>query len=137
MKKPQECLLAIPKVIFLLQARRILLNLAENADLFNGAVPSKLRKASHLTTPDIAAIDEDTSLTLSVVKQRLQEALGLEASQCPYSTRLQVNTVFSTPSLGRYTLSWCWILQSAIEIFCAGQQGEDYIPKSLGRGKLI
>ena len=70
-----------------MQVRRILLNLAENADLFNGAVPAKLRKPWHLTTPDIAAMDEDKSLLLSIVGKRLQEAFDLEASQCPYSTR--------------------------------------------------
>lgn len=73
-----------------LQVRRILLNLAENANLFQGAVPAKLRKPWHLTTPDIAIMDEDTSLTLSTIGQRLQKALDLEASQCPYSARLQV-----------------------------------------------
>ena len=77
-------------VLCFVQVRRILLNLAENAQLFNGAIPAKLRKPWYLTTPDIAIMDEDTSFTLSTIGQRLQKVLGLEASNCPYSTRLQV-----------------------------------------------
>jgi len=72
------------------QVRRILLNLAENADLFGGEVPARLRKPWHLTTPVIAAMDEDKSLTLSTVGDRLITIFGLSPSQCPFSTRRQV-----------------------------------------------
>jgi hypothetical protein len=77
--------------------RRILLNLAENADLFGGDVPAKLREPWYLTTPDIAAMDEDRSLTLSVVRERLISVFGLSPSHCPFSTRRQVPP--SSPAL--------------------------------------
>lgn len=70
--------------------RRILLNLAENADLFGGEVPAKLRQPWHLTTPDMAAMDQDATLTLSTVGSRLATVFGLSCSHCPYSTRQQV-----------------------------------------------
>ena len=70
--------------------RRILLNLAENAQLFDGHVPPKLRQPWHLTTPDIASMDEDASLTLAVVAARLAAIFDLTPAQCPYSARARV-----------------------------------------------
>lgn len=73
----------------LLQARRVLLNLAENAGLFGGSVPPLLRKEWHLSTPDIAIMDEDTSVSLHVLAERLGKALEISPSQIPYATRQQ------------------------------------------------
>ena len=80
--------------------RRILLNLAENAQLFDGYVPPKLRQPWHLTTPDIASMDEDASLTLAVVAARLADIFDLMPAQCPYTARAQVTaaTASRTPS---------------------------------------
>lgn len=74
------------------QARRMLLNLAENAGLFNGEVPAQLRKPWHLTTPDIAEMDEDNSFGLSVVGKRLEKVLDLRQGQCSLIDRQQVDS---------------------------------------------
>lgn len=67
-------------------ARRIVLRLAEEADLFGGHVPDKLRTPMTLSTPQMAKIDQDgleglpiTSGILSDAFELTQEQLTLEA----------------------------------------------------------
>ena len=80
----KECLLS-------LQVRRIVLNLAENADLFGGLVPAKLREDWYLTTPDIAQMDEDESLSLSKIGEIMEKKFGLTSTQCNFVARRQVS----------------------------------------------
>ena len=91
--------------------RRILLNLAENAALFDGHVPEKLRQPWHLTTPDIAAMDEDSSLTLSTVGKRLEQVFDLSPAQCSYAARKQVRCIKHHTMLDFYHSSCECILE--------------------------
>ena len=71
------------------QVRCIILNLAENADMFGGFVPEGLREPYSLMTPATARMDEDTSLALSGVAAVMRDTYGLDAARCPFRTRMQ------------------------------------------------
>ncbi|KAK9823412.1 hypothetical protein WJX72_002562 [[Myrmecia] bisecta] len=62
-------------------ARRILLQLAEEAELFGGSVPEGLRKEWSLSTPDMCKIDHDNSLMGSSALRVLQKCFNLSWPQ--------------------------------------------------------
>ncbi|CAL5225298.1 g8097 [Coccomyxa viridis] len=74
-------------------ARRAILKLAEEAELFGLEVPPQLREPWALTTPALAKIDEDASWLLSSTAQVLSETLGLPASLCTHTACLRVKQV--------------------------------------------
>lgn len=61
-------------------ARRILLRLAEQVDLFGSAVPGLLARHNRLDTAHLAAVDEDDSPELSGVAAVLEEVLGVRGT---------------------------------------------------------
>ncbi|RAL37171.1 hypothetical protein DM860_004093 [Cuscuta australis] len=65
--------------------RRVLLRLAEEANLFGNTVPPKLRIPFILKTPDMSAMHEDTSADLKVVGDKLKDVF--EAPNSSLKTR--------------------------------------------------
>ncbi|KAL1356564.1 hypothetical protein HN51_008563 [Arachis hypogaea] len=61
-------------------ARRVLLKMAEEADLFGDSVPPKLRTQFILRTPDMSAMHQDTSSDLKVVEKKLRDVLKIDNS---------------------------------------------------------
>ena len=62
-------------------ARRIILRLAEEGALFGRRIPDKLKMRGSLTTPQMSAINHDTSTDLLKTADILQEAFGLAVDQ--------------------------------------------------------
>lgn len=60
--------------------RRVLLRLAEEANLFGDTVPPKLRIPFILKTPDMSAMHEDTSADLQVVSNKLKDVFEVPNS---------------------------------------------------------
>ncbi|KAL1318751.1 hypothetical protein HN51_071052 [Arachis hypogaea] len=61
-------------------ARRVLVKMAEEADLFGDSVPPKLRTQFILRTPDMSAMHQDTSSDLKVVEKKLRDVLKIDNS---------------------------------------------------------
>ncbi|KAK9916707.1 hypothetical protein WJX75_006056 [Coccomyxa subellipsoidea] len=74
-------------------ARRIILQLAEDAQLFGPSVPDELRVPWALSTPALSKIAEDDSWVLSGTAQILADDLHLPASRCTYSACSTVKEV--------------------------------------------
>ncbi|CAK0735824.1 hypothetical protein CVIRNUC_000645 [Coccomyxa viridis] len=74
-------------------ARRAILRLAEQAQLFGPEVPPQLREPWALTSAALSKIDEDGSWLLSTTARELSETLGLPAALCTHTTCLRVKQV--------------------------------------------
>nr|GEU65761.1 hexokinase-1-like [Tanacetum cinerariifolium] len=65
--------------------RRVLLRMADEAELFGETVPPKLKTPFILRTPEMSAMHHDTSPDLNVVGKKLKDVLQI--SSTPLSTR--------------------------------------------------
>ncbi|CAL8467150.1 g6686 [Coccomyxa elongata] len=74
-------------------ARRIILRLAEDAQLFGASVPDELRVPWALSTPSLAKIAQDGSWLLSGTAQVLADSLHLPAAHCTFSACSAVKEV--------------------------------------------
>ncbi|KAK9825122.1 hypothetical protein WJX81_000028 [Elliptochloris bilobata] len=74
-------------------ARRLLLSLAEDGELFSGAVPERLRRMGAFTTTLMNLAAEDATPDLARVGAVLEEAFGLPAVQTKPDIRREVRQV--------------------------------------------
>lgn len=77
-------------------ARRIILRLAEEGELFGKRVPAGLKSKRSLSTPQMARIDHDTSTDLLQTTDILQEAFGLEVDQITLEATMLVRISWSS-----------------------------------------
>ncbi|KAK7251874.1 hypothetical protein RIF29_35456 [Crotalaria pallida] len=60
--------------------RRVLLKMAQETSLFGGSVPQRLKTPYLLSSPDMAAMHQDTSEDREVVGEKLKEVFGITSS---------------------------------------------------------